>query len=423
MKMAIGGGDMMPRKNLMAEVLLVVLYAILAVSGCKSDPSTTYGSSKQTHTETSVSAPVTAPVSSTVPATTRKPDATTAQSSSTATPAPSATQGPSPTVSLRPTPTLSPGSTSKPATVTPTPAEPTQPADRLGFRQEMRDFIKRISATAKSSDSSFVVIQQNGEDLVMEAGRLQQDYLSAVDGIGREDFLYGYQQDNLATPAEDRNYILSFLNRFKSNHKTVMITDYCSSENKVLDSYQTNSQYGFISFAADQRDLNSIPPFPQPVFNENDLDISTLSGARNFLYIINPDRYSSKNAYIDAIAITNYDLVIVDLFFHESALTRSDVASLQVKHNGAKRMVICYMSIGEAEDYRYYWDKSWTGNPPHWLLQENPDWPGNYKVNYWDPDWQQIIVGPESAYLSLILKAGFDGVYMDLVDAYEYFTE
>jgi len=94
---------------------------------------------------------------------------------------------------------------------------------------------------------------------------------------------------------------------------------------------------------------------------------------------------------------------------------------LRSKQNGGKRMVIAYMSIGEAEDYRYYWQPEWDSNPPSWLKGENPHWEGNYKVEYWDPLWQQIIFGTDSSYLDKILDAGFDGVYLDIIDAFEYF--
>ena len=83
--------------------------------------------------------------------------------------------------------------------------------------------------------------------------------------------------------------------------------------------------------------------------------------------------------------------------------------------------MIAYLSIGEAEDYRYYWQPEWKENPPAWLLDENPNWPGNHKVYYWDPEWQAIIYGNHSSYLAKILAAGFDGVYLDLIDAYETF--
>ena len=285
----------------------------------------------------------------------------------------------------------------------------------------MRAFVKRISEYAKGKKSGFLVIPQNGEDIVKSGSDVYTDYLDAVDGIGREDFLYGAAADNTATSASERRYIKSFLDVYHGADKEVLITDYCSSANKVLDSYNTNQEFGFVSFAADQRDLNSIPAYPATNFMENPDDINSLADVRNFLYIINPERYPTKQAMIKAIAATNYDLVILDLFFNEAALTSADLAALKIKKNGAARLAVCYMSIGEAEDYRYYWKNEWKSNPPAWLDRENPDWDGNYKVKYWHPDWQAIVFGNAQSYTARVIAAGFDGVYMDIIDAYEYF--
>ena len=53
--------------------------------------------------------------------------------------------------------------------------------------------------------------------------------------------------------------------------------------------------------------------------------------------------------------------------------------------------------------------------------RENPDWEGNFKVKYWIEDWQKIIYGNEDSYLDKILEAHFDGVYLDIIDAFEYY--
>ena len=45
----------------------------------------------------------------------------------------------------------------------------------------------------------------------------------------------------------------------------------------------------------------------------------------------------------------------------------------------------------------------------------------NYKIEYWNEEWQSIIYGNENSYLKKILDSGFDGVYLDIVDAYENF--
>ena len=76
-----------------------------------------------------------------------------------------------------------------------------------------------------------------------------------------------------------------------------------------------------------------------------------------------------------------------------------------------------YLSIGEAEDYRYYWRPEWKIKPPPWLDKENPNWPGNYKVKYWYSEWQDIILD----YTRRIVEAGFDGAYLDIIDAFAYY--
>ena len=158
--------------------------------------------------------------------------------------------------------------------------------------------------------------------------------------------------------------------------------------------------------------------------HENAQDIVRLSDAQNFLYLLNCERFSSKAAFLDAVSATNYDLLILDLFFEDDmAFTAAEVERLKHKANGGKRLVICYMSIGEAEDYRYYWQSEWKRDKPAWLARENPEWRGNYKVRYWDPAWQEIICGAGDSYINRILAAGFDGVYLDIVDAFEYFEK
>ena len=120
---------------------------------------------------------------------------------------------------------------------------------------------------------------------------------------------------------------------------------------------------------------------------------------------------------------TDYDIIIMDLFHFEKIYAAAEVRELKTKRNGGKRLVICYMSIGEAEDYRYYWNGAWKTGKPSWLAEENPHWKGNYVVKYWDADWQKIITGNDESYQKKILDAGFDGVYLDIIDAFEHFKK
>jgi cysteinyl-tRNA synthetase, unknown class len=130
---------------------------------------------------------------------------------------------------------------------------------------------------------------------------------------------------------------------------------------------------------------------------------------------------------IEKIARTDFKYVIMDYSRHgdkESEFSSEDIKKVRESLQGG-RIVLCYLSIGEAEDYRFYWSKDWRPDPspPHWkgnpsfLGPENPDWEGNYIVNYSDRVWKQIVF----EYLDRIISQGFDGVYLDIVDGYQNF--
>lgn len=135
---------------------------------------------------------------------------------------------------------------------------------------------------------------------------------------------------------------------------------------------------------------------------------------------VNDFLYQLQRARVDKIGETKYDLLILDI----AAAGYSPERIEDLKHSpGGEKIILCYMSIGEAEDYRRYWQREWYQAPPPWLDERNPVWLDNYTVRYWDPGWQAIVFGSPEAYLDEILELGFDGVYLDKVDTYEYYEE
>ena len=296
----------------------------------------------------------------------------------------------------------------------------------LDYKQEMREFVIGISEYSKAENTSFVIIPQNGIELVTQGGEENglphSAYLNAVDAHGQEDLFYGYNSDNQSTSNNTNSYLRSFLDIAKDNGNVILVTDYCSSQSKMEDSYNQNNANGYTSFAADHRELDNIPNYPNVLNQENSFQTNSLIGVSNFLYLINPENFNTKTDFINAVTSTNYDLLIIDLFFHDgTAFTSTEIEQLRAKANGGARLLICYMSIGEAEDYRYYWKSDWNNNQPEWLDKENPNWAGNFKVKYWNEDWQNIIYGNNDSYLKRVLDAGFDGVYLDIVDAFEFY--
>ncbi|HFE53470.1 MAG TPA: hypothetical protein ENK07_08500 [Bacteroidetes bacterium] len=303
--------------------------------------------------------------------------------------------------------------------------QPNLPGESRDYRAEMRAFVAKISAAARGARPGFVVVAQDGLDLLTEngepSGKPAQNYVRALDGVGQEDVYFGYSGIGVQTPEDARRRYEAFLDLARDHGLRALVTDYCATCAQAAQAGQWAAQRGYVEFAADSRDLDDIPSCFDPLPGENDRDVTRLSEVRNFLYLINPHKFSSRQQFVETLASTNYDMLILDYSFNGESYASEDLARLKRKANGGRRLVISYMSIGEAEDYRFYWRSEWKKSPPAWLLDENPEWPGNYTVRYWYPQWQSIIVDSTESFLGRILRAGFDGVYLDKVDVYEVF--
>jgi cysteinyl-tRNA synthetase len=126
-----------------------------------------------------------------------------------------------------------------------------------------------------------------------------------------------------------------------------------------------------------------------------------------------------QGADIDTVADAPYDLVVIDYSYYGDADTEYTFDEIKSIRDSGK-VVLAYFSCGEAEDNRFYWKSTWKTGKPGFIGEENPDWEGNYAVKYWKNGWWTKALQP---YLDRILDAGFDGVYLDRVDAYWYWYE
>lgn len=229
-----------------------------------------------------------------------------------------------------------------------------------------------------------------------------------------------------------------------------------------------------------------------PAANESPLR-PTLLAARSWGYQLQAFDLRALMASPVDVLVVDYSITGAD----SGRLSEATLKRLKRKPDGSRRIVLAYMSIGEAEEYRYYWRRDWiesemtggangaaaapemaaekpaapaagtgtgirtgagistgagtgtnakppalppakhettrtpaessrpkrvlSASAPPWLGDENESWSGNFAVKYWDPGWQSLIVGGPGCYLDRIIAAGFDGVYLDRVDAYYEF--
>ncbi|PJF21932.1 MAG: hypothetical protein CUN56_08585 [Phototrophicales bacterium] len=143
----------------------------------------------------------------------------------------------------------------------------------------------------------------------------------------------------------------------------------------------------------------------------------TLSDVDQWFYYLAVDE--NIDTIMEQIIASDYDLVVIDPVITEIYSTHYDMASAIAAMHDAGKLVIAYIDIGQAEDYRTYWEPGWQIGNPTWIVGGDPDgWEGNYPVAYWYDEWQSIWFDPETGYLPLIVDLGFDGVYLDWVEAY-----
>jgi len=151
------------------------------------------------------------------------------------------------------------------------------------------------------------------------------------------------------------------------------------------------------------------------------------------MYVLQPGDMSAEE-----LGETGFAWMILEPSRTGDAAGEFTAADIEAIRTGGPcpKTILAYLSVGEAEDYRDYFDPEWvdgdegppiSGVAPEWLGPTNPDWLGNYKVRYWMAEWQSLMLGtadgPNKTPLDRIIDAGFDGVYLDIIDAYYFWSE
>lgn len=285
---------------------------------------------------------------------------------------------------------------------------------------KMQEFIIELSNYSRGLKSDFILIPQNGEELLFKnidgEEALDDDLIAAIDGIGVEEIFY-----NGAFAPDD--YRLNMLLKAKARIP-VFVADYLTTDSDYSQALQYNTDAGFLGFPrlSANYDYKLIPTVAP---NENSLDITTLSQAKNYLYLISDSNFPDKNSFLTAIQQTNFDVVIIDAFYGGQLFTAAEINSLKTKLNGGKRLIISYMNIGAAEKYRYYWKEDWKLHHPRWLAKQYDGYAEEIWVKFWKKDWKKIIYGNDDSYTKKIIDTGFDGTYLDNVEVFYflYFDE
>lgn len=85
----------------------------------------------------------------------------------------------------------------------------------------------------------------------------------------------------------------------------------------------------------------------------------------------------------------------------------------ELRDSGKK--VLAYFEIGSIADFRPEYQEM-LQQDPDLVLNNWPDWPEEYFGRFWEERWWDLVVRPR---VDQALATGFDGVYLDVLLAYE----
>ncbi len=301
------------------------------------------------------------------------------------------------------------------------------------YAAAMIDLLSQIKAYAAARQPEFEFIGNGAVGLLTSDGDLtvadRQRVLDSLDGIMAESLYYRWTADGFAeTPSAEREPYLRALLAAKQTSRqqekplTVLTLDYTDRDRAAEKARRRSRTNGFLPQIKAGRSLDRLNRSEDRMEHATGHSVTRLSEAGSFDILLNPGRYHTKQAYLDALQHSDSDVLIIDAYFGGEMLTKADVDSIKQRRDGSQRLVFAYLSVGEAASYRDYWHSVWAKQPPEWLEGPNADWPDSYRVRYWERGWQDILYGRPDSQLDRIMGAGFSGAMLDTIDVYQYFS-
>ena len=121
-------------------------------------------------------------------------------------------------------------------------------------------FVSKLAAHARGRKPGFLVVPQNGEALLSDAG-----YRGVIDGIGKEDILYGEGKDKQPNTQASIAENIAKLKLLTAEGKPVFAVEYLDSPQEIASARKRLLGYGFIPHFADRAlDNLRIGDLPDP---------------------------------------------------------------------------------------------------------------------------------------------------------------
>ncbi len=121
-------------------------------------------------------------------------------------------------------------------------------------RAEMAAFVARLSDYARERNPQFLIVMQNAEELLEDAR-----VLDAIDGIAKEDLLYGVRRAEEANKPDDVTWSVELLQAAQRAGRRVLVVEYLKDPEKIAAAGKRILEEGFVPYFAPRR-LNCLNP-------------------------------------------------------------------------------------------------------------------------------------------------------------------
>ena len=124
--------------------------------------------------------------------------------------------------------------------------------------EQMVAFVTALAARARALKPGFLVVPQNGEELLEDAG-----YRATIDAIAKEDLLFGDGRPKRPNKPARTADSLEHLDRLRPDRKPVFVVEYIDNPEDVALARKRIEELGFVPHFADRK-LDTMRPADLP---------------------------------------------------------------------------------------------------------------------------------------------------------------
>jgi cysteinyl-tRNA synthetase, unknown class len=115
--------------------------------------------------------------------------------------------------------------------------------DNADVRQKMRDFIIKLTTYMRAKKPDVAILVQNAEELLDN-----KPYVDAIDGIAKEDLLYGISHKEERNKTDDVSESTALLKKAQDSGKKIFVIEYLTRAGYIADAKKRLDDLGFVMY-------------------------------------------------------------------------------------------------------------------------------------------------------------------------------